>query len=92
VAADREGVLMAKKSLIGLIDLRLAFEKAGLVPQPASPPDPERHPVEDLYADIPPELLIHEHDQPRAEWVAQPHNVAAGRVISEYDPWKRGLR
>jgi hypothetical protein len=87
------GVLMARRSFIDLMELRLAFERSGrTVPVAAqeSPPAPPDPPVEAL--EIPTEAEPDEPNRGTLAWVAKPHAVPGGRIDWDYDPWRRGLK
>jgi hypothetical protein len=90
---------------IGLQDLKLAFERAGL---PCSPPEPDhlsgrdrdlsadhlsgRTPdhLSNQDRDIPPELLVDHPDPPRVQWRrSEPEPGVVTGVCWDYDPWSK---
>jgi hypothetical protein len=94
VVAAGAGVLMAKRSFIGMLELRLAFERSGrtvpIAAQESPPPPPD--PPADEPLEIPTEADLGEPVRGSLAWVVRPHAVPAGRPDWDYDPWRRGLK
>ena len=87
------GKLMARRSFIGMLELRLAFERSGRVlpvaaqESPPAPPEPQVEALEKPTAADP-----DEPNRGSLAWVARPHGVPVGRLDWDYDPWRRGLK
>jgi hypothetical protein len=91
LVAAGAGVLMARRSLIDLMTLRLAFERSGKsvpvpVADPASPPLPPET-VEAL--ENPTAAEPDEPNRGKIEWVVRPHVAPVGRINWDYNPWSR---
>jgi hypothetical protein len=80
---------MARRSLVDLMELRLAFERSGrTVPVaaqdvPSAPPDPPADEPLQIVTDAEP---VDEPNRGKLEWVTRPHAVPVGRINWDYDP------